>query len=144
MGYDLYRDTDDNGVGGYFRFSIWGFPPIRFLAEAYGWEPMGAIYYDEEGNEEEERMGYDTNDGQTVCAEDANNWADALELVLKDNIVPEIDEYPDGRKIDDDYMKERALIWTGDTIACAKYWSGESKYIQEFIDFLREGEFVIW
>ena len=68
MGFDLYREFDEKDrPTDYFRWNIWGFPPIRFLGEMYGWIPMGTIAHswtDDEGIEhEEEKCGYETNDG---------------------------------------------------------------------------------
>ena len=143
MGFDLHREESEKD---YFRFSIWGFPPIRFLAEAFGWAPEGCIatWEDDDGNEKTAECWYDTNDGQVVTTQDAENWANALKDVIKAGIIPKDVIHEESRKIDDEFMAERELIWNGDIEACANYWAGQEDYVQEFIEFLEEGEFQIY
>lgn len=145
MGFDLYRDNPslegEEPVNDYYRFSIWGFPPVRFLAEANGWIPMGTTVITNEGNEFE--CGYDTNDGQIVCAEDAKNWANALELAI--DTIPEEPIHEEMRRIDtQDFKQERKDIWSGCPTACANYFAGDRQYILDFIEYLRRGAFKIW
>jgi len=142
MGYDL-NNCNDN----YFRWNIWGFPPIRFLAEIYGWEPMGTIieaWYDEDGNSyEESEAWYDSNDGQTVCAEDSMNWAIALEAALKD-LTHDGKERSSLRT--DAHKQLRQDIWNKDADVLRDYFSNVDSiaYVKEFVVFLKEGSFTIY
>ena len=44
MGFDLHRDNQTDEELSYYRWNIWGFPPVKYLAQVYGWEPMGTTY----------------------------------------------------------------------------------------------------
>jgi hypothetical protein len=144
MGFDL-DNCEDNS---YFRWNMWGFPPIRFLGELYGWIPMGTkieAWIDDDGNgHSEEDCWYETNDGQIVCAEDAQNWAEALKEAIKDLKITE--EETESQRIDDDYMAERQKIWDKEPDAIRNYFNTESdiKYIEDFIVFLEKGDFRIF
>jgi len=155
MGFDLYRENENLdgekhqfGAKDYFRWNIWGFPPIRFLGELYGWVPMGTIspsWTDDDGIEHgESECGYDTNDGQVVTAKDAQNWADALKEGVKD-LVPN-KNIDTGGRIDDDFMRERKSIWDKDPDAIRNWFNtiDDIDYVLDFISFLERGEFRIY
>jgi hypothetical protein len=138
MGFDLYSLSDES----YFRWNMWGFPPIRFLGELYGWEPMGTIVQIE--GEEEEGCWYETNDGQIVCKEDAKNWAKALEKAIPD--IPIVAKEDTTQFLNDEYMKRRSAIWRKEKDAIMKEFDTEDsvEYIKDFIVFLRKGAFRIY
>jgi hypothetical protein len=144
MGFDLYREHEsidgEQPVNDYFRWNIWGFPPIRFLAELYGWIPAGTIVQME--GEEEEECGYETNDGQTVSIEDAQNWANALKEAVKD-LKPTGGS--ESGSFDDEFWVERKLIWAKDADAIKGWFSTKDdiEYIQQYITFLEGGSFII-
>ena len=69
MSYDLYNQNDD-----YFWANISTWFRLISVARANGWTPIGTINDDVE----DWGGGYDTNDGQTICQEDAANLANAL------------------------------------------------------------------
>ena len=149
MGYDLYRETEEHND--YFRWNIWGFPPVRFLGELYGWIPMGTIipaWIEEDGNgHSQEEAGYDTNDGQIVCEEDANNWAEALAEALVDlRKIGHTKESKESQVIDDEYMAERERIWDKDADAIRQYFrtKADHDYLEDYITFLKKGEFRIY
>lgn len=73
MGMDLEGQN-----GRYFRFNIWGWANVLDLAQSYGWRPRGTVLGDEW------KGGYDTNDGQIVTEEDAQDIAEALRLAVED------------------------------------------------------------
>ena len=144
MGFDLYREHEsidgETPVSDYFRWNIWGFPPIRFLAELYGWIPAGTIVQIE--GEEEEECGYDSNDGQTVSNEDAQNWAKALKEAIKD-LKPTSESW--NSSIDDEFWVQRKLIWKQDAEAIRGWFNTKDdiEYIQQYITFLEGGSFII-
>ena len=139
MGFDLSNCEDES----YFRWNIWGFPPIRFLGEIYGWVPMGTTITDSERDKIED-FWYDTNDGQVVCEEDASNWAEALTVAIKDLEIT--DTETKGRRIDDDYMVERTKIWNKEPDAIKRYFDTKEdiEYVGQFITFLEKGAFYIF
>jgi hypothetical protein len=152
MGYDLHRDDQTDEELSYYRWNMWGFPPVKYLAELYGWIPAGTTYEawtDDNGvhHEEETSMDYDTNSGQTVSAEDAQAWADALKLAIPDlRNQPLVKETEKGRKIDDEFMKEREEIHNKipDTLKRQFNTEGSIDYLEGFIRFLEAGEFRIY
>lgn len=148
MGFDLYREYDEQDKpSDYFRWNIWGFPPIRFLGELYGWVPMGTIspaWTDDEGVEHsEEKCGYETNGGQTVCALDAKNWAEALKVAIKE--LKERKPVKCGNDLDDKFFEERKKIWDKDAETIKDWFSSPAdiQYIEAYIIFLEKGEFNI-
>jgi hypothetical protein len=151
MGYDLHRDDQTDEELSYYRWNMWGFPPVKYLAELYGWIPAGTTYEawtDDNGvhHEEETSMDYDTNSGQTVSAEDAQAWADALKLAIPDlRNQPLVKETEKGRKIDE-FMKEREEIHNKipDTLKRQFNTEGSIDYLEGFIRFLEAGEFRIY
>jgi len=152
MGYDLHRDNQTDEELSYYRWNMWGFPPVKYLAELYGWIPAGTTYEawtDDNGvhHEEENSMDYDTNSGQTVSAEDAQAWANALKLAIPDlRNQPLVKETEKGRKIDDEFMKEREEIHNKipDTLKRQFNTEGSIDYLEGFIRFLEAGEFQIY
>ena len=115
MGFDLSRDNQTVEELSYYRWNIWGFPPVRFLGEIYGWIPAGTIceaWTDDNGKEyPASECGYDTNDGQTVSAEDAQAWADALKLAIPDLKKMKLVKPEDkSSRIDDSFWAERNEI----------------------------------
>jgi len=156
MGYDLYREGDYEGEQDYFRWNVWGFPPVRYLGELYGWQPMGTkldAWFDDDGKEYPEQLdvGYSTNDGQIVCAEDANNWAIALERALVDlESKPVVDFDSKSNRIDDAYMKNREQIHNPSAPHHKEALHGEFNTVEEqnrlkrFIVFLKDGAFNIY
>ena len=151
MGYDLYRDEETDEDLHYFRWNIWGFPPVRYLAELYGWIPAGTrieAWIDEDGQgHSAEDCEYDTNDGQTVSAKDAQNWADALKLAIVDlKQMPLVKEVSKSNKIDDENMKEREEIHNKVPDAIMRQFNTESSiaYLEKYVVFLVGGEFRIF
>jgi len=151
MGYDLYREGDYTGSETYFRWNIWGFPPVRYLGELYGWIPKGTVieaWTDDDGKEHEaSEAWYDTNDGQLVSAEDAQSWADALKLAIVDiKNNPIVKDGSKSNKIDDAYMKEREEIHNKvpDTIMRQFNTNNSIEYLERYITFLEDGEFKIY
>ena len=149
MGYDLYREQEANNiepVNDYFRWNIWGFPPIYALGELYGWEPMGCIsspWTDDDGVEhEEEPMGYFSNDGQTVCGLDAQNWANALKKAVKELTPSNVEKT---NEFNDEFWATRTAIRNGDKDAITKWFSSTDsiQYIRDYITFLEGGSFNI-
>lgn len=137
MGYDLYREGES--TNDYFRWNIWGFPPIFALGELYGWEPMGCKYQ-EEGEVGE--IGYFSNDGQTVIAEDAQNWANALKLALKELKPSNVHNL---KEFNDEFWIQRTAIRNGEKSAIIE-WFGDKdsiEYIGQYITFLEGGSFNI-
>lgn len=170
MGYDLYSENYDNlpEGEGYFRWNIWGWPPILTLGAAYGWKPMGTIIHkltpelieennisEEDANKHNEAVeawdgSYTGNDGQIVIAKDANNLADALESCLDDIPdfhIPNPGAEEDGTTKLDNLagQKHRDSLRQGSRPALTVEFSGtENKnYIRDFIKFLRLGDFSI-
>lgn len=147
MGYDLYRENEGEKTD-YFRWNIWGFPPVRFLAELYGWIPQGTLvpaWTDSDGNSFDDiKCWYDSNDGQVVCEEDAQEWAKALKLAIKDLEV--IKEKQESVKLDNDFMDERKKIYDMDAEAIRNYFNTKDdiEYVEKFIVFLNKGEFRIY
>ena len=151
MGYDLYREGDYVGEHTYYRWNIWGFPPVKYLAELYGWKPMGTVikaWTDDDGKEHlESACSYDTNDGQVVNEQDAANWATALSLAIEDiKKRPSVKEDSKSNKIDDAYMEKRRLIHQGHAQTLLDEFNTESEltYLENFVVFLNEGEFQIY
>jgi hypothetical protein len=152
MGYDLYRDEETDEDLHYFRWNIWGFPPVRYLGEIYGWIPMGTTleaWIDDDGNahSKETDCGYDTNDGQIVCAEDAQLWADALKLALVDiKKLPIVKEGSKSSKIDDAYMAEREEIHNKVPETLLRQFNTETSisYLERYVVFLEGGDFKIY
>ena len=151
MGFDLYRDDETDEDLHYFRWNIWGFPPVRYLAELYGWIPTGTrieAWIDEDGQgHSAEDCEYDTNDGQTVSAEDAQNWADALKLAIVDlKQMPMVKEGSKSTKIDDEYLKELEEIHNKVPDAIMRQFNTESSiaYLEKYVVFLEGGEFRIF
>ena len=108
---------------------------------------MGTIcaeWTDEDGiTYDESECWYDSNDGQTVCAEDAMNWAIALEAALEDLTL---DGEERTNAIDEDHKKRRQGIWNKDPDILRDYFSNEDSiaYVKEYVVFLKEGEFNIY
>ena len=149
MGFDLYRETEEDND--YFRWNIWGWPPIMFLAELYGWQPMGCViesWVDDEGiTHDETECGYSSNDGQTVCEEDAMNWAEALELALSDlRKEPTVKEGSKSTTIDDEFWSDRNLIHSKDAETLKREFNtaSEQEYLEMYIAFLKKGSFKIY
>ena len=172
MGYDLYCEaatpSSVPAKDKYFRWNIFGWPPVLSLATMYGWEPEGTSIprlSDEMAREhnlskEEVRRHnemvddwageYYGNDGQIVSAQDAANMANAIEASLDD--IPDF-EIPipgvgeDGMVSVDNvnYKKHRDALQAGSRAAYAVNYSGakNKKYLRDFIKFLRLGEFSI-
>ena len=148
MGFDLYREHDERDKpADYFRWNIWGFPPIRFLGELYGWIPMGTIspaWTDEDDTfHPEEQCGYESNSGQTVCAKDAKNWAEALKVAVKE--LKKRKTVKSNDNLDDEFFKERKKIWDRDAETIKNWFSSpdDIQYIEAYIKFLEKGEFNI-
>ena len=152
MGFDLHRDNQTDEGLSYYRWNIWGFPPVKYLAEIYGWIPMGTrceAWTDNEGNEHPavEDVGYETNDGQTVSAEDAQAWANALKDAIPDlkklKLVKPEDK---SSKIDDEFMAWREDIHNKIPQAVMRWFNTENdiEYLEGFIRFLEAGEFQIY
>ena len=151
MGFDLSRDNQTDEELSYYRWNIWGFPPVRFLGEIYGWIPMGTVceaWTDDDGKEyPESECGYETNDGQTVSAEDAQAWADALKLAIPDLRKMKMVKHEEkGTKIDDAFCAERNEIHDKIPHAIMRYFNTEEsiEYLEGFIRFLEAGEFQIY
>lgn len=151
MGYDLYRDEETDEDLNYFRWNIWGFPPVRYLGEIYGWIPAGTrieAWIDEDGQgHSAEDCEYDTNDGQTVSAEDAQNWADALKLALVDiKKLPIVKESTKSTRIDDAYMAEREEIHNKVPETILRQFNTETSigYLERYVTFLEGGDFKIY
>ena len=151
MGYDLYRDEETDEDLNYFRWNIWGFPPVRYLGEMYGWIPQGTViefHVDDDGKEyEATEAWYDTNDGQTVCAKDAQSWADALKLALVDiKKLPIVKESTKSSKIDDAYMAEREEIHNKVPETILRQFNTETSigYLERYVTFLEGGDFKIY
>ena len=86
MGMSLVNQHDDR-----LRFTNVAWARILYLAEDYGWQPAGTVSpCDHEDPTSEFYMAepwdgnYGSNDGQTVTADDAEAFADALEGALRD------------------------------------------------------------
>lgn len=79
MGFYLVRDGEVKRTYGIARW-----PKILQLARAYSWKPAGTTVDEESGIILPAKWdgGYDSMDGQLVSAEDADNFADALEKAL--------------------------------------------------------------
>tara|TARA_R110002012_G_scaffold171990_1_gene336944 strand:- start:374 stop:829 length:456 start_codon:yes stop_codon:yes gene_type:complete len=151
MGYDLYRDEETDENLNYFRWNIWGFPPVRYLGEIYGWIPQGTVieaWTDDDGKEyESSEAWYDTNDGQIICAEDAQLWADALKLAIEDiKKQPIVKESTKSTKIDDAYMAEREEIHNKVPETILRQFNTETSigYLERYVTFLEGGDFKIY
>ena len=74
MGYDIGNNQD------YFHANIASWCFLLNTAIDHGWKPLGTIHdeYDDWNG------SYTSNDGQIILAEDGQNFANALELALKD------------------------------------------------------------
>ena len=139
MGYDLKSKN-----GGSFGFNIQGWQSVLFLAELYGWEPKGTVMTEDNltwaglidtAYIQEHIKSWDgsycSNDFQTVAEEDALNLAHALMNALK--------ELPDEKFYLDNYS-----IYTREGVVNS-FSSLEGKnYLEEFIQFCRDGEFMIY
>jgi len=140
MGYDLM-----NYKGGEFRFTGWAWSPVLGLAELYGWEPMGTVVTegshallgakDTDTVEVQESIkswegSYNSNNCQIVVEEDALNLAHALMNAVK--------ELPDEKSyVDNDSIPTREWLIN-------KFSGLESKkYLEKFIQFCKDGAFVI-
>ena len=169
MGYDLYTEAEGvDGKDGYFRWNIWGWPPILNLGTMYGWEPAGTtiqpltpeLIQEHSISEEEARRhnihavewegSYHGNDGAIVSAEDASKLADALEASLDD--IPDFEIKTPGAQEDGTvrldnkaHEKHRQSLRDGAMAAYAVEYSGKEnkEYIRKFIKFLRLGAFSI-
>ena len=141
MGYDLM-----NYKGGDFRFTAWAWSPVLGLAELYGWEPMGTVVTegsyawcgakDTDTVEVQESIkswdgSYNYNMYQIVVEEDALNLAHALMNAVK--------ELPDEKSYLDNYS-----IYTREWVVNS-FSSLEGKnFLEKFIQFCRDGEFMIY
>jgi hypothetical protein len=137
---------DLSGAGGDFRIGNAG---LRYLLELAwrhgGWEPMGVLYPDAEGEYGgEPDMGYFTNDYQLVCAEDARNLADALGRALPD--VP-FHEAAEPKRTSRYYVDSSGVGHhdEGDKFSPLEWFSGPGgrAIITEFITYARAGSFRI-
>ena len=139
MGYDLKSKN-----GGSFGFNIQGWQSVLFLAELYGWEPKGTVMTEDNltwaglidtAYIQEHIKSWDgsycSNDFQTVEEEDALNLAHALMNALK--------ELPDEKSYLDNYS-----IYTREGVVNSFSSLEGKKYLEEFIQFCRDGEFMIY
>jgi len=69
MSFELRNETGDR-----FRFSNRGWGFYLNLAEEYGWTAAGTLSPDDMGQFADWPKTYDTNDGQWVSAQDADQW----------------------------------------------------------------------
>jgi len=139
MGYDLMSRN-----GGSFGFNIQGWQSVLFLAELYGWEPKGTVMTEDNltwaglldiAYIQEYIKSWDGsyfgNDFQTVAEEDALNLAHALMNAVK--------ELPDEKSYIDNYSIN-TREWVVNSFS-----SLEGKnYLEKFIQFCRDGEFMIY
>ena len=134
MGMDL------DGKGGDFRFNIYGWRAVLALAEMNGWEPAGTVLEQELGWS----GGYDTNDGQTVTAEDAARLADALERALPD--LPDHDALEHNGPIKDiPGLGPTKLFALTEQISPVELFSGNGKErLRQFITSCRVDSFQLW
>ena len=153
-----------NMQGGSLNLNIVAWHKMFELAKLGGWEPAGTerpLYWDSPEfapalEHEEWGAGYHTNDFQGVTAEDAAALADALERMLDD--IPDVS--PPNRMVDyaevgvsDDappqlkaLLAELGVLKGPNTLLNPlEFFGGEGKReVENFIDFCRQGEFVIY
>jgi hypothetical protein len=140
MGMDLYGDKDRC-----FRLRCGLWRSVRGLAVQYGWQPAGTIVYELEpipgdvsgrqlqasNRPIEDWCGtYDSNDYQTVTADDAANLANAIERALAELPSEKSESYQTPERADD-------VI---DFVAALAGWND---YLTKFVEFCRGGKFVI-
>ncbi len=158
MGYDLYSLNHEKD---YFRFNSVAWPMILDLAKTNGWNPKGT--WTIVPNSDVHAEFWDQNDYtknvRVVAGGDLTMLADALESTLDD--IPDIDTVEKFIVVnqDDDLSKFRygkfvnPLFLNPDIeVKCPNwklhpfdYFSGVLKQtVINFIDFCRQGPFVIW
>ena len=148
-----------------FPIVIWS--KLLFLAQLYGWEPIGTVDIQEPLSIAEGKPwdgNYHTNGGQLVTPEDADACADALEKAFIDLPDYIILEKPSNIKLEDVRLNVlnshshlqgviSAFIEAGHGEATTinphltpfEMFGGRSKVIvQDFIAFCRKGGFEIW
>ncbi len=162
MGVDI---TNDNDAQMHFNHFVWA--RLLGLARDYGWQSRGTVlgeghpHADHQEDPENEPWdgNYSTNSGQTVTAEDAHAFADALEKALDDipdhrinsGVILDAAELTKlAERTDDPLVGVLALYAEAgaripkETVNPLEYFAGEAKqYIKELIRFCREGAFSI-
>ena len=139
-----------NGHGGSLGFNHFLWSKILTLALDHGWEPLGtkpsvalAHEYPDIAHTDETWDGnYTSNDLQEVTAQDALNIAKALERSLED--------FPERIKIPpkSDWDSESGTLLVAREEAekmnpLEVFAGGGKKYVQDFVNFCRQGGFTI-
>ena len=140
MGYDL---MSYKGEG--FRFNLGSWTPVLALAELYGWEPEGTVVTEGSyawcGAKDTDTVqvqefikscdgSYYGNNFQIVIEEDALNLAHALMNAVK--------ELPDEKSYVDNYS-----IYTRQWLINNFSGLESKKYLEKFIQFCKDGAFII-
>jgi hypothetical protein len=144
MGIILKRDADD------LWLSVFEWGNLLRLAETYGWIPAGTILDDPH---EKWNGGYQTNDHQRVTADDARNLAGALSRALPDlpgdekrrsmtNYVELPSTYHNSPT---NPVIEGISLEDMESLTPLEWFGGEKgqESLNKYIEFLRNGEFVI-
>ncbi len=144
-----------NANGKYMSTHHFVWARVLGLARDYGWQSRGTVLDEDHPYAEYWEGNYSTNDGQTITAEDASAFADALEKALDDipdqrinsgEIVAAAELAELAERTGDPLVGVLALYAEAgarvpkETVNPLEYFAGEGKrHIKELIRFCREG-----
>lgn len=131
---------DDQGRVQQVRAAYWGF--VLYLAEEYDWRPAGTLAPSGVATADWDG-GYSTNDGQRVVAEDASEFAAALDRALADPKREEVE-----RRVGDRLNQDVRELFLRDGIELPQeddedYRTADS-FLQSLSAFARQGSFRVF
>jgi hypothetical protein len=157
MGYDIYSENGKLGQS----LNIVGWMSLRGLARIFGWDPQGTVLMSWKDNKTGEIFppvcihpdnridgqwvkddtwsgSYSSNDFQEITADDAKNFANALEKALEYMAGDRASEIGTVEELDEDGWDEDSLVARKNLIGV---WSGldVQERIKGFIKLFKAG-----